>query len=325
MKRFYKILSLIISLIVVYFLLRQVSVGDIQIVLTNIKLEFLFAATFIYIGMNFGRVYRFYFLLREKINFLKLFNIGFAHALISGIMPARMGELSYIYYIRKSGKVDMGSNLASLFVSRVFDTLAVIVLMLLSLMFISQDVSNIQQVIILSLIGLVLVLALFVALIIWQSKIIWLLSFIFSLFRLNNISWGNKLLLKIQEAIISVGQVRQPKLFLQTISFTALIWMLNSLMFLAIALGFGLEMNFWQAVFIGGLPALAGIIPFYTVGNVGLFEGSAVLGLVLLGFNKEIAIGFSFILHATQILIALIPGIISYIILSKKVYKSLNE
>ncbi len=318
MRRFYKILSLIISLIVAYFLLRQVSVEDIQVVLANIKLEFLFAATFLYIGMNFGRVCRFYFLLQKKIDFPKLFNIGFAHALISSIMPARTGELSYIYYIRKSGKVELGNNIASLFVSRVFDALVVIILMLLSLMFISQDVSNIQQVIVLSLIGLVLVLVLFIAIVIWQSKIIWLLGFIFSLLRLNNISWGNKILGKFQEAIISVGQVRQPRLFLQTAGFTALIWLLNSSQFLAIALGFGLEMNFWQAVFIGGLPALAGIVPFYTVGNVGLYEGSIVLGLALLGFNKEIAIGFSFILHATQILITLIPGAISYVILSKK-------
>lgn len=318
MRKFYKVLSLIISLIVAYFLLRQISFGDIQAVLASIKLEFLFAAAFLYLGMNFGRVYRFYFLLQKKINFSKLFNIGLAHALISGIMPARMGEFSYIYYIRKSGKVDMGSNMASLFVSRVFDTLAVIILMLLSLIFISQEVTNLGQVVVLSLIGLILVLILFTAFIIWQSKIIWLISFIFSLLRLSNVSWGNKILLKLQEAIIAVSQVRQPRLFLQTAGFTALIWLLNSLQFLAIALGFGLEMNFWQAVFIGGLPALASIVPFYTVGNVGLYEGSAVLGLVLLGFSKGVAIGFSFILHATQILITLIPGIISYVILSKK-------
>ena len=233
----------------------------------------------------------------------------------NNILPARTGELTYLHYIRKTGKIGMGDNLASLFVARVFDTLAVIGLMLLSLLFIAQSVSNIQQIIILSLAGLVLAALILLAVIFWSSRIIWLIEVIFTFLKLTKFSWGGHVFEKIQEAILSVAKINQRSLFIHTKISTIFIWFFNALIFLLIAKGFGLSLDFWQAMFLGGLPALASIVPFYTIGNFGLFEGSTTLGLLLLGVGKGIAISFGFILHITLIIIAIIPGVISYFIL----------
>lgn len=318
MKLLYRVFSLILSLAILYFLLRQIAFQDIQLVLKNIQLEFLLAALGTYLLLSIFRTLRFSLLLNGKIGFWKAANITLAHNFINSLLPARTGELSYVYYVRRSGLVGLGSNLASLFLSRIFDFLLVIILMLLSLAFLAGSILDLQRLVMLGVIGLALILALILSIIFWETKIIWFFQFIFSLFRINRLPIGEKILIKLREAVAAMGQLRERRLFLKSAGWTLLIWLLIFFRTLLIAWGFGLEINFWQAIFIGGLPTLASIIPFYAIGNFGIFEGSTVLAMVLLGFSSDLSISFSLLSHVAAILIAAIPGVFSYLILARK-------
>ena len=97
-KKYLKWLSFIVSLLIVYFLLREIGVEDIKILLAYIKIPLLAAAFFMYLAASGGKAHRFYFLLGKKISFAKLVNITFAYASITTILPARTGEFSYLYY-----------------------------------------------------------------------------------------------------------------------------------------------------------------------------------------------------------------------------------
>jgi uncharacterized protein (TIRG00374 family) len=317
LKKIYKISSLILTLVILYFLIIQIKPGDIWTVLTKVRWEFLIAAFISYLALNRLRACRFYLLLRKKIGFAEMNDISYAHNFINNILPSRIGEASYLYYVRKSGRVGLGNNLASLFWARILDTLMVIVLTLISLIFIAASVAYFKQAFFLTLAGLAVTAGLFLLFIFGERQIRWLLNGFFALFKLNHSVLGNKILLKFQEAASFAVQMRERRLLASTLFLTVLIWLMIFFRVWLIAQGFGLEFNFWQAIFVGGLPALASIAPFYTIGNFGIFEGSAALGLVILGFNKELAISFSFILHASGILMAALPGLKSYFKLSK--------
>jgi len=318
MKRVYKILSFIFAAAILYILLIQIDYLDVLTVLRQVKLSYLFAAFGVYLLLGLVRGIRFRFLLQGKIDFLAILKIVFIHGLMINAMPSRTGELSYIYLVRKNSPIGLGSNLASLFVARIFDTLIVVFLMLLSLILAASSFINISQLLPLALIAFVLAVAVFLLFIFWETKVIWLLTLLFSLLRLNRFALGNKVLTKIQEAISSVAQVRQRRVFLTTTLLTFLVWFINFFIIWMTALGFGLNINFWQAIFIGALTTLASIIPFYTIGNFGIFEGSATLALLALGFSSAVAISFSFVVHLIGIAITIVPGIVAYVFLKNK-------
>lgn len=318
-KKYYQIISVIFSLLIVYFLVAQINFQDVLGVLAKVRPDFLIAAFASYFFLNWGRAYRFWILLEKKIGFWELSRISLSHNLINSILPARTGELSYIYYTRKSGKVSVAGGLASLFSARILDTLAVIILMLLSLIFIFSKISNAQEVLYLTIAGFVVILALIIFFIFGGSRIVKILNRLFLFFKLGRFPIGQKIMIKLEEAFALIAQLKNASLFWPVFAVTMLIWLLIFLRVWFIALGFGLGIGFWQSVFVGGLPTLVSIVPFYTIGNFGIFEGSSALAMALLGFEKELAISFSFVLHLVGILIAALPGLWSYVVL---LYKS---
>lgn len=322
MKRASTLISVIISLAVLYFLFKQITFGDIGLVLKNIKVTFLLAALLVYVVMNFGRTFRFSALLKKKLNFSKLLHITLAHSFLNSILPAKSGELSYLYYLKQDGRVSAGESLASLFVARVFDTVAVIVLILVALVFIGPAIFNVGQVTVLALSGLAATLVVLLVFILFHQRILTALRFFFTLVRLDRLALGSKVLQRLQEAVVEVSRINERSRLTPTIGWTLIIWLLNASHFWLLVLGFGLKMSFIQAVFINGFPALARAIPFYTVGNFGLFEGTTVAGMVLVGFAKTEAISFSVIVHVAQIVISFISGIWSYGLLTRWKYSS---
>lgn len=319
MKQYYKYLSALGTLLILYILVSQINFKDVALVFNKIKPEYLLAAFLAYLGLNLARTYRFYRLLHSQVNFWKLFVISFSHAFINSVMPARTGELAYVYYVKREPAVSFGNNVASLFISRAFDTLTVVLFTLLSVSFILGAIADKTRVIFATFTGGALIVALFAFFIFWETKVIWLTDFMFSILQLKKFDAGNKILEKIKEALGAIRDVRTPRLFFDTILSSFGVWVCVYLMAWFVALGFGIQVSFWGAVFMTGLPALANILPFYTIGNFGIFEGSKSLALVLMGFDKELAISFSFISHVAEISLFLLPGIISYLILARKI------
>ncbi len=319
LKKYYKYISVLGTIFILYILVAQINFKDVLLVLDKVRFEYLLAAFGAYIFLNLCRTYRFYRLLHCQVNFWKLFIISFSHAFINSVMPARTGELAYIYYIKREPSVSFGNNVASLFISRAFDTLVVVLFTLLAVPFILGTIADKTQVVFATFIGGALIMVLFAFFIFWETKVIWLVDFVFNLLRFKKFDLGNKVLAKVIEALDAIKDVRELRLFLDTLLSSVGVWVSVYLMAWFVALGFGIQIGFWGAVFMTGLPALANILPFYTVGNFGIFEGSKSLALVLMGFDKEMAISFSFISHVAEISLFLLPGIISYLILARKI------
>lgn len=320
MKRYYKIFSVLVSVGLLYFLLTQIKFGDVAAIFARMKLPYVFAAFVMYIAIMFFRVVRFRDLIYNKIGFWEMAAIACSHAFINGLVPARMGEFAYVYYVKKTNKVPIGVNVASLFNSRAFDTLAVIVFMGISLFSIYPSLANGQEVIFLTVAGVILITALFALFVFWETKVLWIFNFFFAFFRLNKSEFGNRLLERVRETLATIAAVREPKLFIRTCFTTIGVWLSIFFMIWFIALGFGVPLKFWENVFAIGIPALVSILPFYSVGNFGVFEGAKSAALVLIGFQKAVAISYSFVSHISEIALGLAPGIIAYIILARKRY-----
>jgi uncharacterized protein (TIRG00374 family) len=82
------------------------------------------------------------------------------------------------------------------------------------------------------------------------------------------------------------------------------------------------QLTFSDGLFIMAVGAMGMIAP--VPGGLGAYHGAVMIGLTLLGIEKETALGFAVIVHTTQTLIALISGPIALILTSIEKNKRLK-
>ncbi|WP_269849783.1 lysylphosphatidylglycerol synthase transmembrane domain-containing protein [Methanosarcina horonobensis] len=91
----------------------------------NIDKTYLVLGFFLYVLSYLLRGLRFHILLDKKISLTDLFHIVCVHNMVNSILPARSGELSYIYILKKYHDKSTGEGVATLMVARVLDFITI--------------------------------------------------------------------------------------------------------------------------------------------------------------------------------------------------------
>jgi len=96
-----KILAVVITIALVAILLSQIRIADVIATLAGIDPLYLIAGFVLYVCSYFFRALRFHILLNGEVGLWDLFNIVCVHNMMNNILPARTGELSYIYLLKR--------------------------------------------------------------------------------------------------------------------------------------------------------------------------------------------------------------------------------
>ena len=123
-----KYIALLITIFLVVLLFTQVSVQNVIYTLIHINPAYLLAGFALYTCSYLFRAWRFRILLDDKVTMKDLFHIECVHNMMNNLLPARTGELSYIYLLKKVPNRTTGEGLATLVVARIFDFIALAIL-----------------------------------------------------------------------------------------------------------------------------------------------------------------------------------------------------
>ncbi len=314
MKKYLKYaVSVAVAAAIFYFLSRRISFAQAMSVFRGVDWPLVAAAFAAYLAINFFRARRFYAVLGGKVPLGRLYNITSVHAFVNNILPARTGELSYVYLIKKNGGVSGGENVSSLIISRVFDMLAASSLVLLSVFFVFRSLANARETALLALLGFLIVVFLFLALVFWEKRFFGVAEAVLRRLKLDRFASVGRFLAVFGEVTAKLADTRRYENFIKLSYLSVFLWILMFAMFWLTFLALGLEISFWQSVFVIALPAAVGLLPIQPLGGFGAYEASAMLGLMLLGFDKETAFGASLASHVITLLFSVIMGIISYV------------
>ncbi len=306
-------ISIAVAAAIFYFLARRVSFAQATAVFRGVDWLLIAAAFAAYPAVNFFRARRFYFVLGGKVPFWRLYNIASVHALVNNILPARTGELSYVYLIRKNGGVSGAENVSSLVISRVFDLLVASGLVLLSVFFVFRSLANAREVAALAFLGFLAVVFLFLAFVFWERRLFGAVEAVLRRLRLDRFALINHFLVVFGEVTAKLADARRYENFVKLSYLSVFLWILMFSMFWLTFLALGLEISFWQSVFVIALPAAISLLPIQPMGGFGAYEASAMLGLMLLGFDKETAFGAGLASHVITLLFSVVMGIIGYV------------
>ena len=225
------------------------------------------------------------------------------HAIYLNLLPARLGELAYLYLLRSDIGMSAGSAIANLLCQRLLDLIVVAAVFVAATLTIGFTAGSVPAML---TIGAAT-----------TAVAVFLLGRLELLFRLlarigtTMVRWrrglGGLVLRTGRQGIQWCTEISGRNLRAATIGFTLGSWAATFAAVYLTLTAFGLAITPAEAGFIGAGLALAGVVPVPTIGGFGISEVSVVGMLIVLGHGAgdAIAVGlvFRLFLFAGQLVI----------------------
>ena len=302
MKRWQFWLGILISVVFMYFALQGLHLADVWDQLKNASYIWILPGIAVYFIGVWIRAWRWHYLLRpiKKIPVRTMFPIVTIGYMGNNIYPARAGEVLRAVVLKRREGVPVSASLATIIVERVFDgvvMLAFVFLNLPELAKLTQDSGFVGDIQTLALWGTAaFVGALLVFLLAAMFPVTaenWITKFI-NIFVPQKLR--EKLLPLVNKFMTGLESLRSPKDALMIFFTSAIIWLLETGKYWFVMHAFNFEVSFFALMLMNGIVNLATTIPS-APGYVGTFDAPGIALLTAYNIPKEIATGYTLVLH----------------------------
>ncbi len=302
-----KIILITITAVLVAILLSQIKIRDIFTTISTIPPHWILIGFVLYIFSYFFRALRFNVLLARKVSVKDLFAIVSVHNMMNNILPARTGELSYVYLLKKKN-IPTGEGIATLMIARLFDFIAISIFFFISVLFIKELPEVISTVLLIIAAFLVLLVLILISLAYHGDKFMGTIDKTAIKLNLNKINVINFLIKKGEETTENFGILRSKKTILFIFLFSVLIWCSLYPIVYVLLTEMGVDLSIWKVIVGSTFPVFVILLPIQSLGGFGTFEGAWTIAFMSLGVSKEIAIASGFGFHIIASVYFLILG-----------------
>ncbi len=305
-------ISLIITVVFVYFLINYINFNRFFAQLITIDYYFLIAAAFCLFVNYIFRALRLELILGVEKHKTKLFAISSIHYLFNRILPARLGEASLPILFKQHLKIDYKKGVSSLFFYRILDFLIMLFLLLISLLFVNIEHFNILIIVVFSTLG---IFVFFLSWFLLVNIINFILKFISKIKKQLKIIEKLKIFL---EKIKTYKKQKNGLFFSKIFLYTFINWIVIYFYYYFVILSFNVDFGYFQTVFAASFSNFAFIIP-NAIGNIGTFEAGWGIGFYLLGMSKDISIPIGLFANLFATIITAVIAGVGYVFLKIKI------
>lgn len=300
--------SLLVTAVIVILLLHLVRPEQIFQLFQSAKLSYV-ALAFAFYGLTylFRAVRLQQFEQLTQVSLCKMFMVTSLHGFVNYILPARLGELTLIYLLRKRHDINIGRGAGILLVARLYDFSAMSLSLLGALLLysLSQDGANTR--ILTSGAGLILLLLLTVAL---AANRLWQLFMQLWDYRATHSKrggrpWFQAVYTKLEEAGQVLQSTSDPVFSARLLLPSVATWLSLFGAFWALLQAIGFQRFSLPEVVIGSTGAvLTNLLPVNAMGSWGTHEAGWAAGFVIIGLAANEGIASGFVVHLWLLLFA---------------------
>lgn len=299
-KRISLLISIAVSAILIWFLLTKIEFKDFLRTFSRIYIPGLLAFMSIALLGATLRAWRYkWLLLPNIISWKDVFLVTFIRNLFVDLFPARIGSLSYVYVLNRNLKFSFEAASSSFVVAFVLDFLTLSPFLVFSILAVGLGKTSISNV---TLLAISFLFFLLVFLVFWKvvklaGVALGIYRWILQLIRLDRRKWAVISVKKIHLTIEELQRIKDKKIGwpLFILSLGIRLAKYAALFFLLFALlrshGFSLESLSFSRTILGITGAeLTSALPVKGIGGFGTWESAWALTLMLMGYEKRIAI-----------------------------------
>lgn len=303
-------IATIIAAALVWWLLDSVSVLDILGALGRVGPVWLAVSFVLYLLSTLIRGARFKMLFRQRVSFWKMSSIVFLHNLSNNLLPSFLGELSFIYLSKNTGKTTVGEATAVLILSRFFDILAVFVLTVIAMMLVPDVPAKFQTLVwSIGAFFIVIVVILLLA-VIFRLRFCAALERVVQVLRLGHVQFFRWALTKLHETMEALELLHSVRTYSLVAIVSVAVWMLMYVQTYVLLIAMGYNVTFLASVLGTSLWRLATSLPVYGIAGFGTIEITWTAAFVLLGMGVQEAIVSGFAVHILILIYSLLLGAI---------------
>jgi hypothetical protein len=301
-------------------LFAQISLRDLFTLLIQIDPLYAMLGGAAYFLATLFRALRFRWLIHSKeISLDELFRISVFYHLSLMVLPSKLGELSYPYFLNRIGGFTITEGLASLIAARVYDFFTILMIFLFSsLGFQRLFKVSLPFILLLTLLSILLILLVFF----YMDRLLILISNlcrkIFKTIRKGESKTSLWVQKKIHQTSEDFSAIRAKKTYLAVALTTLASWFMIFLTFQAFLLGFGVKVSLVKMIFGSTVAVIANALPIGGIGNWGTHEVGWAVGFLMTGLPKEQAIATGFGVHILVFITCALLGLISWVSMRKK-------
>ncbi len=238
--------------------------------------------------------------------------VTMAHSMVAYLIPAKVGEASLVWYLRREFSVPASRGVAVLLVARLLDLATVLGFLCIACLVVGASGMSVEPERIRAL-GLLL-LPLTLLLVYALAKGPWLVRTLCRLMgplfaRLGG--FGRRLqnlMVEVEQALVQVGA----KGLLRAALWSPPIWVGVFLFYAFLARGFGMhDLSLAQATFGAALAVLFGLLPISAFAGFGAQDAGWVLGFVAVGVDRVLATESGLAIHLLYAAHILILGLLA--------------
>ncbi len=306
------LLSLFITGMLFFFILTYTDWRGIidRILQTPLPLLLLWIGIFL---LNFFfRAMRISLFLQKKIPFPKLYAITLVHNTLVQLLPFRLGELSFVYFTKRTNAVGTVESVLALFIARIFDLFTVFFIFAISFFLLEQK-PHIFSSFRFQILNILIPVLLFLFFIYLKQIMVFLHKICQQRFLLQS-TWAQSVAKKMESAIVSFN-AHSKKSFFQAFVLSVAIWTSYFFLLYIIFRYLGLSLPYSSFLFMSTIVILFASIPIQGLAGFGNVEISWTMFLMLFGIEKIHALEMAFVVHIISIIIIVLIGIMGYFLL----------
>lgn len=301
---------IVVTIVFIFFLTKTIDVRQSLEHFTGIHILPFMAAFFLYIIQYFFLALRWRLLTHEPVGVSPFFYVTAIHTMTNNLMPMRTGEVMYPLLLKRYFNIGFGDSTATLIYARIFDVFAMGAFLLVALVF-GWDRLHI------SLAGLGGTSFRFLIYVFLLLLVVFILYKVFTrLTGERQKAREGSLLGTLKSGLDSLGRgmkrVDIVKVSLELMFLSLAIFLARYVFFMYTLMAFGISVTFLEAVLMASLPIVAAVIPAQGIGGYGTIETGWVLGFLLVGLSKEMALIVGFGIHTMYLVFSVILGGISF-------------
>jgi len=284
-------------------------------------------------SVDFFKTYRQKLLIgSDKVRFADMFIISLIRNAFNMVLPARTGELSYIYVLRRKFKIPVEIGISTLMVGLIFETIIVFFMIIISIIIVGINKYPISSTsVILIAAGL---LAISLALLFFLSKFIRLFikigNFLMSKFsKMRNSKIFSYVFEKLVDTNKNIEIIQGRKIYwkvylasvaTRVLKFTSYYFLIHATLK---PMGFSFnDLSYW-VIFLATVAAeMSAVLPTHAFAGLGTYEFAFVAVFVALGFTPQIATIVGFNYHIINLIFTVAWGLIATIIVVLPFYKA---
>jgi len=316
-----------------FWLFKQVNLTDLKTAFLGVYKPSLIIGLILMFSVDFFKTYRQKLLIgSDKVRFIDMFLISLIRNSFNMVLPARTGELSYIYVLRKKFKIPVEIGISTLMVGLIFETIIVFFMIIISIIIVGINRYPISSTSVILIAAGLLIVSL--ALLFFLSKFIKL--FIkFGSYLIGKFSGlkKNKIFTYIFQKLVDTnknieiiqGRRIYWKVYLASVAtrvlkFTSYYFLIHATLK---PMGFSFnDLSYW-VIFLATVAAeMSAVLPTHALAGFGTYEFAFVAVFVALGFTTQIATIVGFNYHIINLIFTVAWGIIASIIVFLPFYKA---